>query len=68
MGYTLYGVVVEVWVLDLQDSAFEGVHGLPGAEAKHKLVEMFAKQGVDAKVTLTFVVVSSDLHHDPAFV
>ena len=52
----------------LLDSAFDGVHGLSGAEAKQRLLKMFAAQRVDAKVTLTFVIVSLDLHHDPAFV
>jgi hypothetical protein len=66
--YTLLGIVCEVWVQDLAESVFESVHDLPGAQAKALILEGFAERHEDAIITLSFAFVSSDLHHDPAFV
>jgi hypothetical protein len=51
-------------VLDFQYWAFEGVHGLPGAEANANLV---CKKRVNANVRLTFVVVAPIFTTPPIF-
>jgi hypothetical protein len=70
IGFTLYGAVLTFHAQDLGDSAFEGVGGLSGAEAKESILEQYAteKPGEPALVTITLAVISTDLSHNPAFV
>ena len=70
IGFTLYGAVLTFHAEDLGDSAFEGVGGFSGSEAKQKLLGQYAteKPGEPALVTITLAIVSTDLTHNPAFV
>lgn len=68
ISYTLYGVVMTFDARDLHGSAFEGVGGLNGNDAKAKVLKMFEDAKQRPLVTMTMLVVSTDLQHDPAFV
>ena len=68
ISYTLFGICCQLHLADLRDTVFDGIAGLPGQEAKALMIEMFDDERLPAVVTLTFVIISPDLHHDVAMV
>ena len=68
--FALYGAVLTFHAEDLDDSAFDGVGGLSGAEAKAHLLGKYAeeKPGAPRLVTITLAITPTDGNHDPAFV
>ena len=66
IGYTLFGIVVEVNVCDMRDEFFCGiVEGKSGAETKAALLEMYSREKLPPVCTFTLLIVSSDLQNDP---
>ena len=69
--YTLFGIVAEFHIQDLAPSAFEGVAGLSGEDARDRLLDVFQDSGKSDEewiVTVSFIFISDDLSHAPYFV
>jgi hypothetical protein len=69
IGYTLFGIVVEVNVEDMRDDFFDDViDGICGAKLKEAMIEMYDAEHLPHVCTFTVIIISSDLTHDPAAV